>query len=166
MTHIRSPRRRATVAAGAAILAATGLLGTTPAYATASSAATASGIVTLGGFCLEGGAGSGKPVTIASCSGGASQLWKWHTNGELTSGSQCLEITGGSNATGALAEPAACDDSAGHLPPARPVFPRLEPAVTGPVSSHRPGHRADTAETGRRAAGSGRIAARTESGSR
>jgi methionyl-tRNA synthetase len=27
---------------------------------------------------------------------------------------------------------AACDDSAGRLPPARPVFPRLEPGVTGP----------------------------------
>ena len=118
MTHIRSPRRKATVAAGAAVLAATGLLGSSPAaYATAnsgttSSTATASGIVTLGGYCLDGGAGSGKPVTIASCSGGASQLWKWHTDGELAEGSQCLEITGGSNATGALAEPAACNDSA------------------------------------------------------
>jgi len=117
MTHIRSPRRKATIAAGAAVLAATGLLGTSPADATASpgttsSAATASGIVTLGGYCLDGGAGSGKPVTIASCSGGASQLWKWHTNGEVTEGSQCLEIAAGSNATGALAEPAACDNTA------------------------------------------------------
>jgi methionyl-tRNA synthetase len=61
---------------------------------------------------------------------------------------------------------AACDDAAGQLPPARPVFPRLEPAFTGPVSSRHPGRQADTAETGRRAAGSGRTAARTGSGSR
>jgi hypothetical protein len=68
--------------------------------------------VTLGGYCLDGGAGSGKPVQIVSCTGGAAELWKWHADGELTEGAQCLEITGGSNATGAAAELAACDGSA------------------------------------------------------
>jgi hypothetical protein len=79
---------------------------------TAAGPATASGVVTLGGYCLDGSAGSGAAVKIVSCTGGAAELWKWHANGEVTEGAQCLAVTGGSNATGALAELAACEDSA------------------------------------------------------
>lgn len=105
-------RRRRTGAIGvAALLMAAAAVDAPTAGATSTPAAMASGIVTLGGYCLDGSAGGGESVTVVSCTGSPAELWKWHSNGEVTEGGSCLEITGGSNATGASAALAACDSA-------------------------------------------------------
>ena len=70
----------------------------------------AAGTVTIGGLCLDGSdhTGSGDPVQVATCDGSTAQTWTWRTDGQVSGGGRCLDVTGGSNATGAPVGLAAC----------------------------------------------------------
>ncbi|MGE7433894.1 ricin-type beta-trefoil lectin domain protein [Kitasatospora sp. NPDC001175] len=59
----------------------------------------------LPGKCLDDGnsTANGTAVQLWDCNGGAAQTWTW-TNGTLTLGGKCLDVTGGSTANGTLVE--------------------------------------------------------------
>lgn len=112
MTRKRARWRAIGAVVGVTALIATGAAISAPTAHAASAAVKPAGIVTLDGYCLDGGAGSGKPVQIVSCQGDAAELWTWQPNGEVTESGHCLQVTGGSNATGALLELTTCDAAA------------------------------------------------------
>ena len=101
------PTRVAT-ALGAVALVAVGVAAA-PAPTASAAAAPTAGVVTIGGKCLGEAQNA---VQLAACDGSSAQNWTWNGDGTVTAAGECLDITGASDANGALAQLYACSPGA------------------------------------------------------